>query len=213
MPAFDCLVRQKKLKFFLLVLLAGQFHFPALVFLPAYFMSKIKIGRSFLVVLAFLLLITYLFRSQIASLMLNLYRDAEDSSVSVNLSGVTFFRTKSIIMLGIIVAAVIIRKPRPDDRIYTLLLLFMGMALLFQTFCGYNNIFERLADYYFQFSVIFIPMIFDKTADREPLLGWRQMGIIDTIAPYLFCGYGIYRFYTYTLNASQFYPFRFFFEY
>lgn len=211
MLAFDALVREKKLRFFLLVLIAGQFHFPAHVFFLAYPMSRIRVNRRYLIVLAGLLALTYLLRNQIVSLMLNLYSDLEDSTNSADLSGVTFLRTKSLVMLVIIIAGVMLRKPKPEDRVYSILLQFMGLAVVFQTFCGYNNIFERLADYYFQFSVLFIPMVFDKKADREPLLGWRYMSLIDLAGPYLFCGYAIYRFLGTTKGDAHLFPFKFFF--
>ncbi|MBQ6160875.1 MAG: EpsG family protein [Oscillospiraceae bacterium] len=211
MLAFDALVREKKLRFFLLVLIAGQFHFPAHIFFLAYPMSRIRVNRRYLIALAGLLALTYLLRNQLINLMLNLYSDLEDSTNSADLSGVTFLRTKSLVMLVIIIAGVMLRKPKPEDRVYSILLQFMGLAVVFQTFCGYNNIFERLADYYFQFSVLFIPMVFDKKADREPLLGWRYMSLIDLAGPYLFCGYAIYRFLGTTKGDANLFPFKFFF--
>ena len=210
--SFDCLIRGKTIKHFLLILIAAQFHFPAYVFLLAYPLFKMRINRSILVYLAGLLLITFLFRNQLINLMLNLYKDLEDSTVSANLSGVTFLRTKSLIMIVIVVAAVVFRKPKPEDKVYSTLLAFMGIAIVFQTFCGYNNIFERLADYFFQFAVVFIPMVFDKSVDREPLINWRLMDVIDFAAPYLFCGFAVYRFITSTQNNSFLYPFKFFFQ-
>ena len=36
----------------------------------------------------------------------------------------------------------------------------MIMAAIIQMFSMYDNVFTRLADYYFQFSVLYIPMIF-----------------------------------------------------
>lgn len=212
MLAFDCLMQGKTLKYFLLVLLAAQFHFPAYVFLLAWPMSKLRIGRNYLFFLAIMLALTYLFRNQIINLMLNTYKDLEDSTANINMAGITFLRTKALIMLGIIIAAVVLRKPKPEDRIYSTLLEFMGVALVFQTFCGYNNIFERLADYYFQYAVIFIPMVFDKKADREPLFNRREMGLVDFFAPLLFSGYGVYRFLTYTQSERTLYPFVFFFQ-
>lgn len=210
--AFDCLMRRKTFRYLLLVLIAAQFHFPAYVFLLAWPMSTIHVGRSYLGFLAIMLVITYLFRNQIINLMLNTYKDLEDSTANVNMAGITFLRTKALIMLGIIIAAVALRKPKPEDHVYSTLLEFMGVALVFQTFCGYNNIFERLADYYFQYAVIFIPMVFDKKTDREPLFNWRVMEVVDLFAPYLFCGFGIYRFLTNTVNSSLLYPFVFFFQ-
>lgn len=212
MLAFHCLIEKKNVKFFLLVLIAAQFHYPAYVFLFAFPLSRLKIGRYFLLFLAFMLVVTYLLRNVLINLMLNLYKDLEDSTSNVDLTGVTFLRTKNLIMIGIVVAAVVLRKPKPEDRVYSILLGFMGLAVVFQTFCGYNNIFERLADYYFQFSVLFIPMVFDKSTDREPLLNWRLMGVVDLVAPYLFCGYAVYRFLTYTRATSYLYPYKFFFQ-
>lgn len=210
--SFDCMIRGKTIKHFLLILIAAQFHFPAYVFFAAYPIYRMRIGRNYLVFLAALLAVTFVLRNQLINLMLSLYKDMEDSTSLVDLGGVTFLRTKSLIMIAIVAAAVVLRKPKPEDKLYSTLLGFMGVAIVFQTFCGYNNIFERLADYYFQFSVIFIPMVFDKHADREPLLGWRSMRLIDFASPYLFCGYGIYRFLTNTMNDGTLYPFKFYFE-
>lgn len=209
MLAFDCVMEQKLFRFLLTVILASFFHFPALVFLPAYWFAKLHPGRSYLFLFAIVLLLTYLFRNQIINLMLSLYKD---DGTTADLSSVQFLRTKALIMIVIVVAALVFRKPVQQDRQYDTLLIFMGIAVVFQTFCGYNNIFERLADYYFQFSVIFIPMVFDRTADRQPLIGWRLMDVIDFAAPYMFCGYSVYRFITTCTSDSMLYPFKFFFE-
>ncbi|MBR4657473.1 MAG: EpsG family protein [Oscillospiraceae bacterium] len=210
MLAFDSVIERKPFRFMLTVLIASQFHFPAMVFLAAYPLSLMKPDRSFLLLLLLTLGLTYLLREQILTLMLRFYDDNEISTTITD--GVQFLRTKSLIMLVIVVVAVLLRKPRAEDRTYCTLLEFMGVAVIFQTFCGYNNIFERLADYYFQFSIIFIPMVFDKNADREPLFGWRLMGVIDAFAPFIFCGYGIYRFLSYVSDNKFYTPYRFFFQ-
>ena len=209
MLAFDQIIERKPVKFILLVILAGQFHFPAMVFLPAYWFAKIKLGRSYLIVMALVLVITYVFRNQILYFMNSLYREEAEF---VDLSDVRFLRTKALIMVIIVVAAVVFRVPTGEDRVYEILLQFMSMAIVFQTFCGYNNTFERLADYYFQFSVIFLPMVFDKHANRESLLSQQFLEVADTAAPYIFCGYGIYRFLSVVTNDANLYPFYFFFQ-
>lgn len=207
--AFDQIVKQKPVKFLLIVLIAGQFHFPALVFLPAYWIAKLRPGKSYLILLGTLLVVTYIFRNQIINFMIELYRDTE---ANVDLSDVRFLRTKALIMVIIVTAAVIFRVPTNEDRIYNMLLLFMGLAIVFQTFCGYDNTFERLADYYFQFSVVFIPMVFDKNANRKSLLSWRMLEVIDTAAPYIFCGYAVYRFVNVSVNDFAISPYHFFFQ-
>ena len=210
MLAFIQIDKRRLIPFVLITLTAAQFHFPAIVFLPAYWIAKLKPGRYYLILLAVMLLLTYRFRGQLLSWMMSMYKDEDISNISTE--GVGFLRTKALIMTVIVVAAILFRKPKAEDRVYSILLEFMGIAIVFQTFCGYNNIFERLADYYFQFSVIFIPMVFDKSADREPLFGWRFMSVIDTLAPYLFCGFGIYRFIRLASNSQFFSPYKFFFQ-
>ena len=209
MLAFDCMINRRPVKFCLLVLVASQFHFPALCFLPIYWIAKLHPGKAYLLVLAVLLALTYVFRAQILSFMLSLYKERD---TSVDLSNVQFLRTKALVMIIIVVTAIIFRFPTKEEPIYEALLEMMGIAIVFQTFCGYNNIFERLADYYFQFSVIFIPMVFDREAERKSLFQWRFIDSISTVAPYLFCGFGVYRFLTAMANDFHFTPYRFFFQ-
>ena len=207
--AFEQIIRKKTIIFVLLTLIASQFHFPALVFLPAYWLAKLWPRRSYLVVLVIVLALTYRFRTELLNLMMSLYKDEE---VVTSMEGIRFFRTKAIIMSLIVLAAIVFRFPTKEDRLYNALLIFMGVAIVFQTFCGYNNIFERLADYYFQFAVVFIPMVFDRRVSRKSLLNWRYLEVINYAAPILFCGFGIYRFITSSTQDPSLYPFRFFFQ-
>ena len=209
MLAFDQIVHRKPVRFILLVLIASQFHYPSLVFLPAYWITMVRPGKSFLILLAIALLLTFIFRNRLLNLMLSAYKGADEEAT---MEGVTFLRTKSIIMIVIVVAAVVFRRPTADDPIYGYLMEFMGIAIVFQTFCGYSNIFERLADYYFQFSVIFIPMVFDRRQKQRALLSWRLMDVIYSVAPFVFCGYGIYRYLITFSGDYHFVPFKFFFE-
>lgn len=209
MLAFDGIMEKKPVKFIFLVLLAGQFHFPAMIFLPAYWIAKIKPGGAYLLLLAGLLVVTFVFRNQIINFLMKYYKDHE---TNIDLSDVTFLRTKALIMLVIVAAAVVFRVPTAEDRQYVILLQMCGIAIVFQTFCGYNNIFERLADYYFQFAVIFIPMVFDRNCNKKTLIDWRLLQIADSIAPVLFCGFGIYRFLDVAKGDWHLSPFKFFFQ-
>ena len=209
MLAFDPLVQRKPIKFILIVLIAGQFHEPSLVFLPAYWITMLRPGKSYLIFLAVGLILTYIFRNQLINLMDNLYKD---SAEEIELSNVQFLRTKALIMIVIVVAAVFFRPPTPGDHMYGILLELVSVAIMLQTFCGYSNIYERLADYYFQFAILFIPMVFDKTVKRKTIFGPYFVETADVVAPILFCGYGIYRFLSYVSSFSYYTPFRFFFQ-
>ena len=115
-------------------------------------------------------------------------------------------------MVIIVTAAVVFRPPTRDDWLYGSLLEFMGLAIVFQTFCGYNNIFERLADYYFQFAVIFIPMVFDRRSYEKSRISWRLLYAADSLGPYVFCVFGIWRFLNVANGDAHLSPYRFFFQ-
>ncbi len=204
--AFDAVMEKKLIKFILLTLLASWFHFPALVFLPSYIIGQIKVGKRYLIVLGAVLLLTYIFREQILQLMLDSYGKGD---IEGGLDGIKFLRNKVVIMIVIVVAAVALRPPTPDDRLYNTLLVFAGVAIIFQTFCGYNNIFERLADYYFQTAIVFIPLVFEKCEKKSPFLDVISDRRMKTVAPFVFCAFAAWRFATMVTNSPTYMPFRF----
>lgn len=209
MLAFDQIVKRKPIRFIILVLIAAQFHFPSMVFMPAYWITLVRPGKSYLILLAVVLLLTFVFRNTILNMMLNSYKGGEEEA---SMEGISFLRTKSIIMIIIVASAVVFRQPTADDPVYGYLLEFMGLAIVFQTFCGYSNNFERLADYYFQFSVVFIPMVFDRSQNQRAQLSWRFMDVVYSIAPFIFSAYGIYRCLITFSGDYHYVPYKFFFQ-
>lgn len=205
--AFDAIVEKKPLWFALLVYIAWWFHAPALIFAPAYLIAMMKPGRMYLLFLAALLAFTYTFRDRILELMLEFY------DTTIYDYEMRFLANKVIIMLGIVAAALVLRPPEEDDRVYGILLQFMGIAVVIQTFASYNNTFERLANYYFQFCVAFIPLVFQTDTRRSQLLDIKTEAMAKQLAPWAFCAFGVWRFANYiTSNAWVWLPYRFFFE-
>lgn len=205
--AFDAVMEKKPIRFLLLTLLAAQFHSPALIFIAAYPISKMKTNQGYLIFLAAMLILTYLFRSQILELMLSFY-DTTIYEYDMN-----FLGNKVLIMIVIVVAAMVLHPPTKDDRVYNILLQFMGIAIVIQTFASYNNTFERLANYYFQFAVVFIPMVFQLDRPRSRVLDSKSEYLVKQIAPWLFGAFGVWRFASYIQsNAWIWLPYRFFFQ-
>lgn len=204
--AFDAVIDKKAIRFLILVFVASRFHFPSLVFLPAYWIANMKIGRSYLITLAAMLLVTFLLRDQLLDLMTDVY----DTTIYEN--ELSFLANKVIIMLIIVVAALVLRPPTQEDRLYCALLQLVGVAIVLQTFANYNNTFERLADYYFQFSVVFIPMVFESVELRKEFLSPKTCSLIKTVAPILFCAFAIWRFLNYADNNPTLSPYAFFFQ-
>lgn len=205
--AFDAMIDKKPVKFIVITLIASAFHFPALVFLPAYWIGRMKIGRGYIVLLAVLLIITYFFRDRLLRLMLDTYGEGESTA---SMEGVRFLRNKVIIMIAFAVFAAIIRPPAIGDTLYNSLLMFLGVSIIFQTFCGYNNIFERLADYYFHLSIILIPMILEKGGKIRSRVEMERNDQVLNYATLLICAFAIWRFLSTMNNSPSFNQFRFF---
>lgn len=204
--AFDGIMDRKLIKYLLLVGLASLFHFPSAVFLPAYWIAKVKSGRAYVLIMVTALILVSRFRSQILQLMVSFYE------TDIGVTGARFIGNKVIIMLGIVGAGFLLRLPTKEDGLYTTLLQFMGVAILLQTFSYYNNTFERLADYYFQFGILLIPMIFERGAARTTIIPPRAIATVNDVGSLAFCGFAIYRFLTSVARDSTLTPFKFFFQ-
>ena len=208
--SFDAIVDRKLLKFLILMAIASIFHYPALVFLPAYWISNMRLGRNYLILLAIIMIVVYFFRDNIVKWMNDAYYGEEsDHTIATN---TRFLMNKVIVMLVIIAAALIIRPPHPSDRIYCSLLALMGVATVIQTFAGYGNIFERLADYYFQFAFVFIPMVFEDIKLKRQYLSPRAQTMVRHVAPYIFCTFAIWRFISNVTADENMMPYYFYFN-
>ncbi len=161
--AFDAIFEKKPFRFLILVGFATIFHFPALVFLPAYWIAKSKINKAFPVLMFSVLVVVFIFRTQILDLMTTTYAKGEGEYSS----DVSFIGTKFIFMVLMLAFGFYQYFSQnfnisDESNTFSALIYFMGIAAVIQTFCYYNNIFERLADYYYQFSILFVPLILSR---------------------------------------------------
>ena len=205
--AMDALLDRKLIRFLFCTLIASMFHFPALVFLPAYWIAKMRPGRTYLLLLAAAFLLTYFFRDQLVDWMTDTYE------TQILDTGRKFLANKVLIMIVILLAAIVIRPPVREDATYNAFLLLTGLAAVIQTFSSYNNTFERLADYYFQFSVVFIPMVFEDVKLKRRHLSERELMFVRKVGPYLFGMFAIWRFLDYVqLPEALLTPYKFYFQ-
>ena len=147
-------------KFYFWVLIAGMFHAPALILLPAYFIAKKEIDWEYGFFLTGFLIIGYIFRNQIVDIFSDAYYESEKMfSANKTIGG------RVIVMILIILLGIFLRPARGKNR-YTEVLNLMIIAAAIQYFSIYNNVFTRLADYYYQFVILFIPMMLE-TGDHQ----------------------------------------------
>lgn len=158
--AFDAVFEKKLLRFIVFVGLSTLFHFPAIIFLPAYWIARLKINRAFPILMFSVLAFVFIFRAQLLNLMVSTYAKGEGDYSS----NAGFFGTKFVFMVLMILFGLYQYYKHKYNTDYgtnhfSVLLYFMGIAAIIQTFCLYDNVFERLADYYYQFSILFVPLV------------------------------------------------------
>ena len=203
--AFDAVVDRKLFRFLIIMAIAMQFHFPSLIFLPAFFLVKLNPKRGFLLVIAAAFVAVFFWRDQIMNFMLQFYYEEQ------NFYGQDRFLTgKVTVMLALVLIAYFLRMPTKDNPAYSASLQFVAIATVIQLFSVYNNVFERLADYYFQFSVIFVPFIFDSRSDGSNA---SKRLAVTALAPYVLGVLCLLRLNDIVTRETSFLlPYRFFFS-
>lgn len=153
MISIMCIFEKKPIWFLLWTLLAGFFHMPALCFLPAYFLANRRLNGRMLLFYAAAAVLIFFSRNQIIDLVGEIYY--EDSTFTLRkeeLGG------RTIVILLMLAAGLLLKGFR--EKRFNQLFNIIVVAAIFQMFSGFDNIFTRLADYYLQFTILYIPMIF-----------------------------------------------------
>lgn len=163
MLAFVEIIEKKPVRFVLLVLLAFIFHKPAILFLAAYFIANKKIDKIYFAVIAAAAVGVMFFIDEIVTWLSELYYETMEFEVKDDVG------FKQVMMIAIIVFAFVLRPPKEFDRVYKCTFSIMVTAALLQAFAIYDNVFTRLADYYFQFFVIFVPLMLETGEEQKEM--------------------------------------------
>lgn len=166
MLAFTGIMEEKPRRFLFWTLLAGCVHTPALVFLPAYWLAKSRLSIQKLIAYAVSAGLVFLFRNRIVIFISGFYYEETDFMVNEHVGG------RFLMIVALLIVGVILRGF--SGKNFSKLFNLVFIAALIQMFSGFDNVFSRLADYYFQFLVLYLPMMFYPETD-EPLRGRRQI--------------------------------------
>ena len=159
--ALICILENKPIRFVLLVAIASLFHLPSAIFLVAYPFAKKRIDTMYFVMVALTILLVFIFRDQIVEQASTLYYEGDMTfEITETIGG------RTIMMVAILIFGLVMRPLRAYDRIYSQIFNVLVLAAIVQTFSVYDNVFSRLADYFYQFVVVFIPLML------QP--GWEQ---------------------------------------
>lgn len=146
----------KPKKFVIFVLIAFIFHAPALIFIVAYPISKKKIDKLYFLMLFVTVICVFVFKNQIVDWFATAYYEEEHSFSSKNTIG-----GRVLMMVLIIAIGAFLRPPTHGDRVYCKVFNIIVIAAIIQYFSMYDNVFTRLADYYYQFIVLFMPLMLE----------------------------------------------------
>ncbi len=175
MIAFVGIMEERPKQFTIFTILAGFVHAPALIFLPAYFLSKRKFTLQTLIIYICGAIVIFINKNQIVKLMQDFYYEDKVFGNSADLGG-RFFLIVLFIISGFALKGF-------NGKYFSKVANLIVAAAILQMFSGFDNVFTRLTDYYLQFLIIFIPLSFSDYKD-ETLLGVRE-GIMLDITPKL----------------------------
>lgn len=147
-------VAERRLGFYLTMMaLAGAIHMPALVFLPAYWLSQMKIRPNTVMLYVVMAIVLYVFKDRFVAFIRSFYY--EDDEVMIHSGEIG---NRMIMILGFALFGLFFRGFR--DPVMEKLFSIMAVAAALQLLAGFDNIFTRMTDYYFQMSVLYLPLTF-----------------------------------------------------
>lgn len=153
MLSFDGIYRRKPWFFLLCMAFAGAVHMPALVFLPAYPLCRVRLNSGILLLYVFCGAALFLFKEQFVNLIQAFYYPDGKEFTYTGPPGSRF-----IMILGFSLFSILLTGF--DDPALEKLMHLMVIASMLQMLSGFDNVFTRLTDYYFQFSVFYLPLLF-----------------------------------------------------
>lgn len=159
MIAFVGIMEEKPKQFALFTILAGLVHAPALIFIPAYFLSKQKFNLRTLIIYICGAIAVFINKNQIVKLMQDFYYEDGIIGNSADLGG-RFFLILLFIVAGFALKGF-------NGKYFSKVANLIVAAAVLQMFSGFENVFTRLTDYYLQFLIIFIPLAFADYKDEK----------------------------------------------
>ena len=173
MIAFLGIMEERPKQFVVFTALATFVHTPALIFLPAYYLSKRKFTLQTLLIYICGATVVFINKNQIVKLMQDFYYEEDIIGDNATLGG-RFFLIILFIIAGFGLRGF-------NGKYFSKVANLVVAAAVLQMFSGFDNVFTRLTDYYLQFLIIFIPLSFADYKDEK--LGGISEGVKLDILP------------------------------
>lgn len=194
---YSYILEKRLLKFLMAVVVAALFHVSAIFFIPAYFLTDIKLNLKFWISILIANLLIYFLKVPIFSFIVNNFYTTYEIVISdaYTWMALCWF----IIIVGLLFRKQIDLTKSENNFIFTLLI--VGATIMNFASVGTNVM--RVADYYYMYVILFLPMVIDSITDR----------LTRYVA--LFCVMiGIYALYSWSLGKDGYsiVPYMFFWE-
>ena len=162
---------KRRILFYTCTVLAGMIHLPAFVFIPAYELCKAQKLRTIIYFYIILAVTIILFRNRIIENITDFYYESEKYAAvsSYTVGG------RTLLYIALLIVGVFLCNIKYERFKYVLILI--ATASLLQMFSVYGNVFTRLADYYFQFIILYAPLILKQPYENNgeiPLINFNK---------------------------------------
>ena len=120
----------------------------------------------------------YFYRDQLAYYLEDVYHSEQSAEaiLAIDSSGVG---GRFIGMLMILVLAIWLRPLTTKDTVYSKVFSIMVLAAIIQLMAIFSNTYTRLADYFYQFIVLFVPMFLRPITKKNELLYRRGNALLQ----------------------------------
>ena len=199
MLAFVAATKRKLPGFLLAMTLAGLVHMPALVFLPAYWMMGLRVNGKTVIIYILLGIALYIYKDQFVDFIRSFYYEDDEVFIFSGEIGSRFIMILGFTLFGVLFKGF-------ENRDFEHLFHVMAFATILQMFAGFDNIFTRLADYYFQFSVLYLPMTFYSASGKlqrsymRPLLPFNARSL--KLFSVFICAFMLWFYWTYNVKIT-----------
>ena len=152
--AYMCIQKKKLAGFLLFCAIAVSFHVSACIFIPVYWIDKLKWNKITVAICLLLFLISVVFSAQIASFMLNFNSSAEYSESATG-GYFTLVLYTVLVLLGLIYKDKLL-KLQSNNK---LLFFMMAAVVLLIPIAKFNPALSRIYIYYSVYMILYIPNI------------------------------------------------------
>lgn len=197
LSSYDYIRERKLSKFIICIILASLFHKSAFSFLPAYFITNLKLNKATVGIIMSLNMLLFLFRKQILTFVISTIYSSYHLVESTSFSWMTLCLV--ILLFGAIFYKDMMAVSEKNNALYVFLT--VGVSVMLYASVGTNVM--RVANYYYIFVILFIPEVMSSVKNKQLVMLGKYILVVCAILLYVW---------SLGVDGYQIVPYRFFWE-